>query len=289
MSWLLLGYDVECRDAESSVTRDFLQVAARVHGELDAPGTFFLCGQTVEQNAEPIDEALQTGLFDAGSHTYSHVLFKTLWQVNEDGETMYEGAPVAEIAREVDRSLQVMRELLGREVMGLTTPFGYYRGLGDRPDLLAVLRMAGIRFVRSWMRNARDWVPVPLARQPFFYEAQGFGEVLECPLTGRHDCDWGNHLGFEPRRFGSVEPYARYVAEQLQTVADNDWAFVYNQHDTTTARWDPEMVVVRTLIERSRELGVRVGLYRDYYDERARGREAADSAREADGTGNEDR
>jgi hypothetical protein len=95
---------------------------------------------------------------------------------------------------------------------------------------------------------------------------------MEFPITGRHDCDWGNRLGFEPRAFDGVTDYAEYVASQLDIIAANDWAFVYNQHDTTTMRWDPGMVVVRRLIERARELGVSVGLYRDYYEQcRARG------------------
>ncbi|MEA3403511.1 MAG: polysaccharide deacetylase family protein [Armatimonadota bacterium] len=270
MAWLLLGYDVENPDPDSPVTERFMRVATRVHRELEAPGTFFLCGRTVESNVDAIRAALNTGLFDAGQHTYSHVRFKTLWQVNEEGETVHEGGSVAEIAREVDRASTVIRELLGVEVEGLTTPWGYYRGLGDRPDLLAILHLAGIRYVRSWMRNERDWVPVPLDRQPFFYAAQGFPELLELPLTVRHDCDWGNHLGFEPRRYDSVEPYARFVADQLEQVAAKDWVFVYNQHDTTTVRWDPEMVVVQTLIERARELGISVGLYRECYEERLR-------------------
>ncbi len=274
MSWLLLGYDVESAEPDGGVTRQFIDALRRVHGELEAPGTLFLCGRTLENNADAVRATMADGLFEYGSHTYSHVRFKTLWQVNEEGETIHEGGSVAEIAREVDGANTVLREVLGVEPLGLTTPWGYYRGLGDRPDLLAVLHMAGIRYVRSWMRNDRDWVPVPLEVQPFFYEAQGFGDMLEIPMTGRHDCDWGNHLGFEPRRFGSVGEYAQYVAGQLDTVAENDWVFVNNQHDTTTVRWDPEMVLVRRLVERARELGMTVGLCGDYYEQRLRPREA---------------
>jgi len=266
MSWLLLGYDVESSEPDSPVTRRFIESLRRAHGELEAPGTLFLRGQTVEHNVEAIRSTMADGLFDYGQHTYSHVLFKTLWQINDEGERIVPGGSVEEIATEVDRANTVIRELLGVEVIGLTTPWGYYRGLGDRPELLAILHGNGIRFVRSWMRNERDWVPVTPDVQPFFYEAQGFADILELPITGRHDCDWGNRLGFEPREFTCVEDYADYVASQLDTIAANDWAFVYNQHDTTTVRWDPEMVVVRRLMERSRELDVRVGLYREYYD-----------------------
>ncbi len=264
MSWLLLGYDVESGEPDAPVTRQFIDALRRAHGEHDAPGTLFLRGQTLEHNVEAIRSTMADGLFDYGQHTYSHALFKTLWQVNEEGERVIPGGSVEEIAIEVDRAQTVIRELLGVEVIGLTTPWGYYRGLGDRPELLAILHGNGIRFVRSWMRNQHDWVPVPLERQPFRYEAQGFADIMEFPLTGRHDCDWGNRLGFEPREFDNVTDYAEYIASQLDVIAANDWAFVYNQHDTTTIRWDPQMVVVRRLIERARELGIRVGLYREY-------------------------
>lgn len=269
MGWLLLGYDVENQDPEATATRDFLKTAARVHSELDAPGMLFLCGRTLEHNTDSVLEAVECGLFEVGSHGYSHIRFKTLWQVDHNGrEEVHEGGSLGEIVREVDRSCALIRNRLGIEPRGLTTPWGYYRGLGDRPDLLALLRSSGIRWIRSWMRNASDWVPVELSRQPFFYAAQGFPELLEIPLTGRHDCDWATNLGFEPREFGTVEAYADYVAGQLDTVAANDWVFCNNQHDTTTIRWDPQMIVVRRLVERARELGMRVGRFADYYASR---------------------
>lgn len=268
MSWLLLGYDVENLEPHSPVTRQFVDVLRRTHGEAGAPGTLFLCGRTLENNVGAIRSTVADGLFDYGQHTYSHVRFKTLWQVNDEGERVIPGGSFEEIAIEVDRATTVIHELLGVQVIALTTPWGAYRGLGDRPDLLALLHGSGIRMVRSWFRNERDWVPVPLEQQPFCYVAQGFPEMMEFPAGGRHDCDWGNHLGFEPQHYDNVADYAEFVAGQLETIAVNDWALVYNQHDTTTMRWDPEMVVVRRLIARARELGVRVGLYREYYEQR---------------------
>ncbi len=278
MSVLLLGYDVETQDPDSPVTRQFLEVASRVHEEMEAPGTFFLCGRTVENNTEALIETQKTGLFDYQSHTYSHVLFKCLWQVNDEGERLVRSGSIEQIAEEVDKANRVLKERLGVTVTGLTTPWGYYRGLGDRPDLLAILHGNGIRFVRSWMRNEKDWVPNPLEVQPFFYECQGFPDMLEFPMTGRHDCDWSRSLGFEPREFDNVQDYAEYVAGQLEIVAEHDWAWPYNQHDHSTMRHDPEMVVIRRLIEKARELGMEVALYRDYYKQRMAEKERAHGA-----------
>ena len=48
---------------------------------------------------------------------------------------------------------------------------GVKRGIvADRPDLLAMLDLANIRYVRSWGRDARGWQPVSFDVQPFFYE-----------------------------------------------------------------------------------------------------------------------
>jgi len=268
MSTLLIAYDVETQNPDSPVTRQFLEVATRAHGELEVPGTIFLCGPTVENNTQELLEAQKTGLFDYQSHTYSHVLFKSMWEVNEEGERLIRGGSIEQIAEEVDRANQVIKERLGVTCIGLSAPWGYYRGMGDRPDLLTIFHGNGIRFLSSWARNEKDWIPVSLDLQPFFYECQGFGDMLEFPVTGRHDCNWDKMVGFEPKKSETVEEYADYVASQLEIIAENDWAWLYFQHDHSGMRYDPEMVVVRTLVAKARELGMEIGLCRDYYERR---------------------
>ena len=92
----------------------------------------------------------------------------------------------------------MLRTTLGVECIGLTGPWCYYRGLRDRPDILQVLWEEGIRFTRTDGRNERDWHPVAIDLQPYWYDALGFPEMLEIPIHGWHDCVIrGEVLGWE--------------------------------------------------------------------------------------------
>jgi peptidoglycan/xylan/chitin deacetylase (PgdA/CDA1 family) len=137
MAYLLLGYDIEATD--SRVTRGFIDALRRAHGDLEAPGTLFLRGETLVASPEAVRATLADDLFEYGQHTWSHVRFKTLWQVNEHGEQVFEGATFGEIARDIERAQTAVYDMLGVTPVGLTTPWGCYRGLGDRPDLLSLL------------------------------------------------------------------------------------------------------------------------------------------------------
>ena len=107
-------------------------------------------------------------------------------------------------------------------------------------------------------------------------------------MTARHDCDWSRSLGFEPRKFATVQEYAQYVAGQLEVIAANDWAWPYNQHDHSTMNFDPEMVVVRTLVTRARKLGIEVAFYRDYYDQRMAEKQRRAASQPQDGRQEDD-
>src|SRR5690606_30364812 len=99
-----------------------------------------------------------------------------------DGKTdwcLYRGGTVEQIDADLARCQQVFQDILGRRPIGLTGPYCYYRGLGDRPDLLEIVYKHGFRFLRTYGRNEKDGQPVPMVWQPYFYRAQGFPDVLE--------------------------------------------------------------------------------------------------------------
>ena len=52
----------------------------------------------------------------------------------------------------------------------------------DLTDLLEIVHKHGFRAIRSWGRDEKDCQPTPLELKPFFYEAQGFPDILECFL-----------------------------------------------------------------------------------------------------------
>jgi peptidoglycan/xylan/chitin deacetylase (PgdA/CDA1 family) len=195
MATLLYGYDVECGEPE--ITQAFIKQAIKVHESLEAPCTFFVTGQTLEKNVEALKAAAaRPDLFNIESHTYSHMLLKTVCQ-DVDGEiSIFRGGSIDALRTEIQRSVELTRELLGIEVKGLCGPYCYYRGLSDRPDILDVAHEFGIRFTRTWGRNEKDWQPTELSLQPFWYAPQGFGDVMEFPVHGWQDCIWRDINGW---------------------------------------------------------------------------------------------
>lgn len=265
MATLLFGYDVENGDPNSDITRVFLDRATRVHDALDAPCTLFVCGATIENNLDAFKKAAErSDLFDIQSHTYSHCLLKTVCQ-NVDGEiTVFPGGSLPQIRSEMKRSVETTREALGVKVRGLCGPYCYYRGLSDRPDILDILHRSGIRFVRTWGRNENDWQPVELSLQPFWYEAQGFADMLEIPVHGWQDCIWRSEHGWS-----DTEGFAKYQCELIDEAVERDAVLSLCAHDWSSIREDPDMTIAAAILSHARKRGMRIMSYRSYYEEAA--------------------
>jgi hypothetical protein len=114
--------------------------------------------------------------------------------------------------------------------------------------------------MRSWGRNDRDWQPVPLDVQPFFYDAQGFPEILEFPVQGWQDCLW-----FEANGQANTRGYALYLKEMVDAVEalDVTWSFV--QHDWSTVENDPDFAITRQFILYARSRGITFMTHSHYY------------------------
>lgn len=264
MATILLGYDVESGEPET--TTAFLEQATRVHETYDAPCTLFVTGTTLENNVGSFSAiAAKPQLFDVESHTYSHTLLKTVYQDVDGKITIWRGGSIEALREEISRSVELTRELLGVEVKGLCGPWCYYRGLSDRPDILEVAHDCGIRFTRTWGRNEKDWQPTELSLQPFWYEPQGFPDILEMPVHGWQDCIWRDTHGWT-----DVQGFLRYQCELVDEAADKDCVLNLCAHDWSAIREDPEMTIVSAILSRARERGVRVMSLRAYYEEMAR-------------------
>lgn len=255
----LIGYDTESNDP--AVTGPFLRRAQEIHEGTGVPATFFLCGRTIERNLEALRPLAHHPLFDFQQHTYNHVLLKSVCiEDPQEGTRFFRGGTLEQIRDEVHRTSSLLRDAFGLPCIGLTGPYAYYRGLVDRPDILEILWDEGIRFVRTWGRNERDWQPVDLGVQPFFYQIQGFPEVLEVPLHGWQDISlrktvgWTNHAAF----LDGVYPYMERAAAEGLT-------FSYCTHDHSSTRDDPQMAITEALLRRAKALGLQTVSYADYY------------------------
>lgn len=264
MATLLFGYDVENQDGSSDVTRRFLTQATRVHESFEAPCTLFVVGKTMANNLDAFKVAAErTDLFDIQSHTWSHTLLKTVSQ-DKDGEfTVWRGGSMEKLREEVRLSVEFARAALGIEMKGICGPYCYYRGLSDRPDILEMLHENGIRFTRTWGRNAQDWQPVELSLQPFWYKPQGFGDMLEVPIHGWQDCIWrGDYAGWE-----ATEKFCDYWKGCVDEIADTDNVLSLCSHDWSSLREDPELTIISGLLEHAKKRGLRIMSYLSYYEE----------------------
>jgi peptidoglycan/xylan/chitin deacetylase (PgdA/CDA1 family) len=228
----------------------------------------------VEQNVDALLPLTADPLFDLQQHTYSHVLLKTICTVNERGTQVKRGGSLEQLDEELGRANAVILKQLGVHCNGITGPWNYYRGLADRPDILELLRKHGLTISRCWGRNEQDWQPVRLDLQPFWYEAQGFPEILEVGIHGWQDCIRREQVGWD-----NLDEYVRLMRRDLDEAAERDSVFSYCQHDWSSIRSDPTMRATRAILEYARQRGFRLLHYRQFYEERRA--QQATAAREA--------
>jgi peptidoglycan/xylan/chitin deacetylase (PgdA/CDA1 family) len=232
-----------------------------LHGALGIPATLFAVGRTLERWPEAFREIASDPLFDLQQHTYSHQLLKTVCIDDGMSVRVVQGVGLEEIREEVSRTSELLRQIVGIECLGLTGPWCYYRGLRDRPDILAILHDEGIRFTRTDGRNEHDWHPVSMDLQPYWYEALGFPDMLEIPIHAWHDCVIRDEiLGWD-----DLDGYVDSVKPYIDQAATEDKVFSLCQHDWSSIRADPEMRATREILRYALEVGLRPMTYRDFY------------------------
>ena len=150
-------------------------------------------------------------------------------------------------------------------------PHGYHLGLSDRPDLLKIVADTGLRYISSWGRNADGGHPVPFDAQPFWYEDQGFPDLLELPHHYWLDGVWFEENGRD-RGVEFLEVLKLAIDEIVEKdlvwgVRIHDWALLlYNAVGTG---W------LRGLVAYALDRGVEVTSYGRYHEREVERRNAA--------------
>ncbi|MDA9981896.1 polysaccharide deacetylase family protein [Gammaproteobacteria bacterium] len=260
MAVLLLGYDVECI-WKFGVTRRFLRKLREIHGDLQAPCSIFITGQTLKKNKKICRELRHCALFDFQQHTYSHVPFKRVVTEKWGEAIVLQAASIQKIKREVSRTSHLLKRILDVDCIGLTTPYAYYAGLKDQPDILHVLHNEGIRFTRSYGRNKQGGQPVSMQVQPFWYRMQEGREILEFPIQGWQDCIWRDTYGWE-----HTQLYLQYLKSNIDLISETNLTWCCLHHDWSSVRNDPNMIIMRALITYAKDRGVKLVTYKDYYE-----------------------
>ena len=275
---ILLGIDVESAGDHS---RGYAEYGTEMYHDLGIPVTYYVTGRVLEMHPQVFAALEGDDLIDVQCHTYDHLLLKSVFMdlppgiKGHDDKPQYlqRGASLEEIEADLAKCARLFGDILGRQPQGLTGPWGYYRGLQDRPDILEILHNHGFRHLRTFARNERDCQPVPLEWQPFFYQPQGFGEMLELLVHDYQD-DFYWRMFARPGPDDTYEAHLRTVARQ---VADHDlvWSVASHDHGCATrpgfemkGRW------LRDLITYATGIGIRFASAGQYYREALAARQA---------------
>ena len=238
-----------------------LDVLTRVHGDLGVPATLFLCGRTLVHAFDALERANATGLFDIQQHTYSHILFRDVEYSPSPGTVaVIPASPPVAIREELAATSDLIRRLLDHEVVGLRTPFGFDQGLRDRPDLLTLVREAGIRYVSSWLRNSENANPTPWI-QPFPYEEEGFGDILEIPAQFWLDAIW-----FDSHGWGNGARFLGSLKQAVDEIVDRDLVYGVCFHEWAVLSANEEgSGWIRGFLGYAQERGVELTTYTQYW------------------------
>lgn len=190
------------------------------------------------------------------------MLLKTVHQENAEGITVFRGGSIEDVRADVAAAQRTFEDLLGFRPIGLTGPYNYYRGLRDRPDLVQIVYDEGIRFLRTWGRNDRDWQPTPFF-EPFCLAALGFPDVVEYGIHGWQDCILRKQVGW-----ANLDGYFDRLRGDIDDVVATDGTFSYCQHDWSSICEDPEMTLTRRILTYAQDRGMRIVNYATHYQER---------------------
>lgn len=268
---VIFGVDVESA-SEDSV--GFAEYGARLFEELDAPVTWYLTGRTLERYPDVFRAMDKEEGIELQAHTYDHILLKSVLMKVPEGMCIHgstgwhlqRGGSLEDIDRDLGRCQRVFEGVLGRQATALTGPWGYYRGLGDRPELLDVVHRHGFKILRTFARDEQDGQPVPLEWQPFFYEVQGFPLMLECMVHDYQD-DFYWRAFAQPGEGASYADHLKRIAEKVAK-ENLTWSLCSHDHGSATkegfekkGRW------FRAIIEYAQDLDIRFLAVTPYYEE----------------------
>ncbi len=275
-STLLIGYDVERipgrvpgekwvgRKVPENTTSDFLKKIAKLHKELQVPATIFMVGANIETHVGELETCLASGMFEIAQHTLEHYPLKTV--VEETGSRVFlRGLDFDRMEEQIGKPVALLKKYLGVECKGITAPYTYYRGLSDRPDILEIIAKHRMVYTRSYGRNSLDYCPLGWDVQPFFYDRQGFPNILELPIQGWIDAQWRHDNGWEKQA-----EYLSYLKTQIDTFRDKNICWAHLQHDWTSLLCDENLDWTRKFLEYAAGK-FEMQTYYDYYKTRRSG------------------
>jgi peptidoglycan/xylan/chitin deacetylase (PgdA/CDA1 family) len=278
MGIFLIGYDVEAgtsgdhmietrKESAQELTKHFMQRISEIHEKHGLPGTLFIVGKTVEQNVEYFKPYLDHRYLDFQQHTYNHTSLKPA-VVTHDGKVDLFDFPTFKDAQEVRQDIRktnrIFENLLGVKCRGLSTPFAYFMGLADRPDILKALHDEGLRYIRSFHLNKEVFEireGLPFDWPPFNYSSQGFPDMIDFLIKGYSDVTWALRYGWE-----AAEGYVSYIKQALNMIEKSEAVFGLTVHDWSLFRIHRDFQVIDEILQYAKARDIEILSFDEAYE-----------------------
>ena len=275
---LLIGYDWEKYGKWGNESKNIqdrknseigINAIIKAHIDFNAPLSLFVLGKILE--VEPLrsifinlSKKYDEDFLDIQQHTYSHSLIK-------DHVDRGEGVALDRLREEIIKPIKMIKELSGRNVIGLGSAQSFYLGLQGEPKRQNLLLDCGIKFIRSDARGPGDSRPAPsydnngFYRGPYFYNENG--NLLEIPGHGFSD-NYLKHLSkMKPSDNWSVEYELHQHLIFFKTAIKEKSVFAPLNHPWSIGMKDPNAEVIKGILSYAKRKGIRVSTFKTLYDQ----------------------
>ncbi|MCP4614171.1 MAG: polysaccharide deacetylase family protein [Planctomycetes bacterium] len=261
-------------DTESPACLAACRKIVEVHKRFDMPATFFIVGRTLDANPGEYRQLLDHPLFEIATHTYSH-------QMLRDNDFCGPAVSMEERRKEIFKGKEAVERVFERPCIGLRPGCGFDNALRGEPQVLELIREAGIQYVSSLLWGPDYSLPA-LLREPFNYKAEGFPEIWELPGHGWHENLLKDHNRWGPRRLtlwpspmpeALPDGFCKIPKDEfevnkvfLNRAAETDKSFVsLIWHPWSLHKFDPDMKMLELTFSHVQRLGLRPCTYAQLY------------------------
>lgn len=273
------GYDFEgiiikrmstSEKSSTQISLDIMKKIVKTHTNKKSHFTIFALGKMAE---EPrvfeyltyiINNDKYNRYVDLQQHGYSHILVK---------KHFIKGNPVSPkiMDEEISKTNKIIKEIKGENPIGIRIATGFYNGLKGEKERLEILRKNGIKFVSSDLRGPNDQYPAPWKnllgkfRQPYFYEEEGFPEMLEIPTQGTIDVLMKGISKLSKTKPMPLQEELKYYITNIDYASKNHLNYSLIFHPWAIAYNDKNLFILNKLLNYISKKGIPILSYFDIY------------------------
>ena len=263
-------------DTESPACLAACRKIVEIHKRFEMPATFFILGKTLEANSFEYRELLDDPLFEIATHTYSH-------QMLRDNDFCGSAVSLEEKRKEIFKGKEAVERIFERPCIGLRPGCGFDNALKGEPEVLELIREAGIQYVSSLLWGLDYSLPA-LLEEPFSYKDESFPEIWELPGHGWHENLLKDHNQWGPRRLTLwPSPFQQALPDGFCKTPEDEFevnkvfldkALQTNKsfvsliwHPWSLKKFDPDMKMLELTFTHVKRLGLKPCTYAQLYEQ----------------------